>query len=160
MKVWLVITYKTNESKALQRNLENQNFEYYLPKILVISEKTQTKTEKMLFPGYAFVYCNLNDYSTIKYSKGVRKVLIFGSSIPSISDNQIKKIKEIEQNSQISPIEINLRVGDQVKINVGPFKDVITQIISSPCNERVGVLLNILGSSRLTQISSKIVNKI
>jgi len=160
MKIWLVITYKTNESKVLQRNLDHQNFEYYLPKILVISEKTQTKTEKILFPGYAFVYCNLDDYSALKYSKGVRKVLIFGNSIPSISDTQIKKIKEIEQNSRISPIEINLKVGDQVKINDGPFKDVITQIISFPSNERVGVLLTILGSSRLTQISSKIVNKI
>ena len=33
MKVWMVATYKNNELKRLKDNLQNQDLEYYHPKI-------------------------------------------------------------------------------------------------------------------------------
>ena len=87
MKYWLVATYKINESKRADSNLSNQNFEYYLPKIKVKKADSNLK-EEVLFPGYVFIKTRLEDYSLIKYTKGIKKVVKFGKNIPLFEKNQ------------------------------------------------------------------------
>ena len=107
MKYWLVATYKINETKRLESNLSNQNFEYYLPKIKVKKSNSNFK-EEILFPGYVFIKTRLEDYSLIKYTKGIKKVVKFGKNIPRLTDYEIKSIQSIEKLSNINSIEVLL----------------------------------------------------
>ena len=154
MKFWLVATYKINEIKRLERNLSNQNFDYYLPKIKVKKLNSNLK-EEVLFPGYVFINSRLEDYSLIKYTKGIKKVLKFGNSIPRMTDNEIKSIQSIEKLSSTKPITPEINIGQDAIVLEGPFKGTLVKICSFPSKERIEVLLNILGSSRRISIMKR-----
>ena len=60
-KKWLIALYKSNEVKKVERNLLNQKFDYYLPK-LTIKKINATPKVEVLFPGYIFVNTGLENY--------------------------------------------------------------------------------------------------
>ena len=154
MKYWLVATYKINENKRLESNLINQNFHYYLPKIKIKKADSNLK-EEVLFPGYVFINTRLEDYSLIKYTKGVKKVVKFGNNIPRLTDYEIKSIRSIEKLSNSKPIIPKLNLGQEALVTAGPFKGTFVKICSLPSKERIEVFLTFLGSLRKISILRK-----
>ena len=154
MKYWLVATYKINENKRLESNLLNQNFDYYLPKIKIKKPDSNLKKE-VLFPGYVFIKARFEDYSLIKYTKGIKKVVKFGKNIPRLTDYEVKSIKSIEKLSNSKPIIPKINIGQEALVTDGPFKGTLVKIFSLPSKERIEVLLTILGSSRKVSILNK-----
>tara|TARA_B100001057_G_scaffold304347_1_gene304501 strand:- start:189 stop:665 length:477 start_codon:yes stop_codon:yes gene_type:complete len=154
MKYWLVATYKINENKRLESNLLNQNFDYYLPKIKIKKPDSNLK-EEVLFPGYVFIKARFEDYSLIKYTKGIKKVVKFGKNIPRLTDYEVKSIKSIEKLSNSKPIIPKINIGQEALVTDGPFKGTLVKIFSLPSKERIEVLLTILGSSRKVSILNK-----
>ena len=154
MKYWLVATYKINEIKKAERNLSNQNFEYYLPKIKVKKSNSNFK-EEILFPGYVFIKTRLEDYSFVKYTKGIKKVVKFGKNIPRLTDNEINSIRSIEKLSNSEPITLKINIGQAAVVTNGPFKGTLVKICTLPSKERSKVLLTILGSLRKVSILNK-----
>ena len=154
MKYWLVATYKINEKKRLESNLLNQNFDYYLPKIKIKKPDSNLK-EEVLFPGYVFIKARFEDYSLIKYTKGIKKVVKFGKNIPRLTDYEVKSIKSIEKLSNSKPIIPKINIGQEALVTDGPFKGTLVKIFSLPSKERIEVLLTILGSSRKVSILNK-----
>ena len=154
MKYWLVATYKINEIKRAERNLLYQDFDYYLPRIKV-KKLNSNLGEEVLFPGYVFVNIRLEDYSLIKYTKGIKKVVNFGKNIPRLTDNEINNIKSIEKLSNSLPITTKINIGQEAVVADGPFKGTLVKICSLPSKERIEVLLAILGSSRRVSIMEK-----
>ena len=94
MKYWLVATYKINEIKRAESNLLIQNFEYYLPKIKVKKSNSNFK-EELMFPGYIFIKARFEDYLSIKYTKGIKKVVKFGKNISCLTVDEISSIRSI-----------------------------------------------------------------
>ena len=154
MKYWLVATYKINEIEKAERNLSNQNFDYYLPKIKV-KKSNSNLGEEILFPGYVFIKTRPEDYSLIKYTKGIKKIVKFGKNIPHLSDNEINSVKSIEKISNSKPITSKINIGQESEVTDGPFKGTIVKICSLPSKDRIEVLLSILGSSRRVSILEK-----
>ena len=154
MKYWLVATYKINEIEKAERNLSNQKFDYYLPKMKIKKSDTYLK-EEVLFPGYIFINTRLKDYSLIKYTKGIKKVVKFGSSIPRLTDNEIKSIQSIEKLSNSKPITPKINIGQEAVVAEGPFKGTLVKICSLPSKNRIEVLLTFLGSLRRVNILNK-----
>ena len=153
MKYWLVATYKTNEVKRLLRNLMNQRFDYYLPKIT--TKKNSNTKEVLLFPGYIFVYTGLKNYSALKYTIGIKNIIKFGNSVSTISSEEIKSIKMTEQISKRDPITSHIQIGQEVTIKEGSLKGNIVKICELPSKDRVSVLLNFLGSTRKITIQEE-----
>ena len=151
MKYWLVATYKTNEIKRAESNLSNQKFNYYLPKIKV-KKHNSNLSEVVLFPGYIFINTRLEDYSSIKYTTGIKKVIRFGSSIPHLTDNEIKSIQFTEKLSQLKPVSAKIKMGQDAVVSSGPFKGNLVKICSLPSKGRIEVLLTILGYLRRVKI--------
>lgn len=149
MNYWLVATYKINELKRVEINLKNQNFEYYLPKIVIKKHNSKTK-EEVMFPGYIFINTAISNYSSVRYTKGIKNIIRFGKNIAQISDEEIKSINSIEKLSRLEPLFQEIQIGQEVSIISGTFKGNVAKICSLPSKERVGVLLHILGS--LTRI--------
>jgi transcriptional antiterminator RfaH len=153
-KKWLIASYKSNEVKRLESNLLNQNFDYYLPKITIKKINSNPK-EEVLFPGYIFVYTNPENYSFLKYTKGIKNIIRFGDSISCISNKDIKCMQIAEDSSKIDPVVPKLYIGEDVLISKGSLKGSIVKICSLPSRERVGVLLTFLGAIRKVTISTK-----
>ena len=154
MNYWLVATYKANEAKIVQLNLSNQGFDYYLPKIIIKKPDSITKEEAM-FPGYIFINTNINRYSSVKYTKGIKDIIKFGENIAYMTDEEIKSINNVENLSRDKPLVSKIRIGQEVDIKSGTFKGNIGKICSLPKRKRVGILLHILGSNRKIDIPEK-----
>ena len=154
MKHWLVATYKTNEVKRLERNLSNQKFDYFLPKITKKKLNSKPK-EEILFPGYIFVNTSFKNYSTLKYTIGIRNIIKFGNNISCISNEDIKTMQMTEESSKIDPLAAQLQIGQEAIIKEGSLKGMLVKICSLPSRERVGILLTFLGSSRIVTIQEK-----
>ena len=151
-KKWLVASYKSNEANRVERNLLNQNFSYYLPKIIIKKINSNLK-EEILFPGYIFVNTNFENYSALKYTKGIRNIIKFGNNISSISDEAIEAMKTIEKTSKIDPVASQLQIGQDVIIANGSLAGSIVKVCSLSSKQRVSVLLSFLGSVRRVIIS-------
>ena len=98
IKKWLVATYKINEFKRLEKNLLNQKFDFFLPKITV--KKNSKFKEEALFPGYIFIHASFENYSAIKYTIGIKNILKFGDRISCISNEEIKSIQLVQDESR------------------------------------------------------------
>ena len=153
-KKWLVALYKTNEVKRVKSNLVNQKFDFYLPKITIKKINSYSK-EEILFPGYIFVNIALKNYSALKYTIGIKNIIKFGDNISCISSEEIKSMQMVEETSKIDPIALQIRIGQDALITKGSLKGSMVKICSLPSNERVGVLLNFLGSIRRVNIQKK-----
>ena len=154
MKYWLVATYKINEIKRIESNLKNQSFDYYLPKIITKKHNTNPKEEAM-FPGYIFINTDIDRYSSVKYTKGIKNIIKFGNNISSITIEEIESIRMVEKASRLQPLVEKIKIGQEVNIKSGSFKGNVAKICSLPSKERVGILVHILGSSRRIDISEK-----
>jgi transcriptional antiterminator RfaH len=154
MKYWIAATYKIKEINILERNLSNQNFQYYLPKITTKKINTNPKDE-VLFPGYIFIKTKLDKFSSVKFTKGLKNIIKFGYSIPYISENEIKFMQLTEKASKIDPVVSQIQIGQEVSVSGGSFKGNIVKISSFPSKERVTILLSFLGSIRRANIPIK-----
>jgi len=154
MNKWLVASYKVNEIKKLERNLRNQNFDFYLPKIKIINLDSSLKVE-VLFPGYIFINIGMQKYSALKYTKGIKTIIKFGNKISFLNENDINDIRIIEKTSNAHPVIQKLEVGQDVFVKEGSLKGRIVKICSLSSRERVEVFLNILGSKKRVNIMKK-----
>ena len=153
-KNWLIATYKIQELRRVERNLLNQKFDYYLPKITSKKINSNPKVE-MLFPGYIFVNISFENYSALKYTMGIRNIVKFGDHISCISDKEIEAMQMVEKKSKINPVVSQIKIGQEVKIAEGPLTGIIAKVCSLPSKERVGILLSFLGSVRRVTIPEK-----
>ena len=153
-KNWLVATYKLNEVSRVESNLLNQKFDYYLPKITTKKINSYPKLE-VLFPGYIFVNTSFENYSALKYTMGIRKIIKFGDNISCISDEEIEAMQMAEEVSKIDPVVSQIQIGQDVMIAKGSLTGSIVKVCSLPSKERVGVLLSFLGSVRRVTIPEK-----
>ena len=153
-KKWLVASYKSNEVKRLERNLLNQNFNYYLPKITTRKINSNPK-EEILFPGYIFVNTSLENYPALKYTMGIKNIIKFGNNISCISSEEIEAMQMTEKTSKIDPVASQIQIGQDAIIAEGSLAGSIVKVCSLPSKRRVGILLSFLGSIRRVSITEK-----
>ena len=147
MKVWMIATYKINELKRLKNNLQNQDLKYYHPKIIT-KKYNSTPKEEPLFSGYIFIYSGIENYSKIKFTRGISKVIRFNNNIATLKDDEICELKKIESESFSTPIIQEICIGQEAKISDGPLKGSFVTIASLPNKDRVNIFLHILGKKR------------
>jgi len=153
-KEWLIALYKINEVKRVEENLFNQEFNYYLPKITTTKANSNPKIET-LFPGYIFINTSLENYSALKYTKGIKSILKFGDKISFLPNDDIKAMQMIEETSKSRPVSRQAEIGQDVILKKGSLEGSIVKISSLPSKKRVDILLYFLGSVRKVSVSEK-----
>ena len=152
MKKWYLIKTKPRQEKIAIANLENQKYRVYCP-FALINNKSQ-----FLFPGYLFIHLDneSQDWSPIKSTKGVLNFVRFGINFAKIPDKVIDLITQNEKNTANKIKNINdFKKGDKVQINDGVFKSCIAIFQSIKSDERVLILLNLLGQEQTLNINKK-----
>ena len=152
MKKWYLIKTKSKQENTAIINLENQEYTTYCPIVKI------NKKNVVLFPGYIFIYLdNHNDnWSPIRSTKGVINFVRFGLNYAFISNNLIDFIKANE-NITIKKIKHlkNFHPGDNVEITEGVFKNYVAKFKSFQSDERVTLLLNLMGQQQKIYIERK-----
>ena len=161
---WYVIQTKPGNEHRVEINLFNQEIEIFLPlaETYQYQSKQTVRRIKPLFPNYLFARLDLNlHYYKVKYTRGVNKILGSGVEPIPISEKVIQTIKERMGKDNLVRLEDEWREGDLVRINSGPFKDLIgifQKKISD--NGRVRILLNLIGVDVPVQISQWQIKKV
>ena len=158
-KKWLIAQLKPNSYDLAIRNLERQGFETFLPKMKVTIKKVNKfiNKEALVFPGYAFIGVDLqNSYWTrINSTYGVSKLLSFNNRPSEIPLDLVVELKKRYENIVNPMINENLKSGDTIKFNNGPFANLVANIESVDEKKRIYVLLEVMGGSRKLEINIK-----
>ena len=158
-KNWLVVQIKPNSYDLATRNLERQGVETFLPKMKVTIKKENKFIIKdvLVFPGYGFVGIHLqnSNWTKINNTYGVSKVLSFNNRPSEVPLDLIVELKNRFENNVDPIINENLKKGDTIKFNNGPFAELVANIESVEEKKRIYVLLEVMGGHRKLKINLK-----
>jgi len=155
MTHWYLVKTKSKQEDIAILNLENQNFHVYCPYALISNKNVA------LFPGYIFIQLDktTQNWSSIRSTKGVLHFIRFGLNYARIPDNIIEFIKTNQLNTAEKLININkFKAGDKVQITDGVFKNCTAIFKSFKSDERVILLMNLLGQQQNITINQKSLN--
>lgn len=152
MKKWYLIKTKPRQEKIAVYNLENQNFHVYCPFAFINSKFVA------LFPGYVFINLdeNIQNFSPIRSTKGVLHFIKFGQNLAKIPDSIIDFIRENENSTSRKIKNLNeFKKGDKILITEGVFKNCIAIFKSIKSDDRVLLLLEMMGKEQTININKK-----
>jgi len=147
---WYAVRTKAKQEKTAEHHLSNQNFDIFLPLLRVTVKRgvTWNKRIEPLFPGYLFVKLDVDVQSTasIRSTRGVVGLVKQGDCllpVPSGVMDEIIALQEVGKDA----IEIiqKFKAGEEVTITHGPMAGLDAIYKAKSSEERVIVLLNILG---------------
>ena len=153
MKKWYLIKTKQKQENTAIINLENQGFSTYCPLVKI------NKKNVVLFPGYIFIYLDEHNdnWLPIRSTKGVIDFVRFGLNFAQVSDDIIEYIRVNQANSEEKLKKLSkFKEGDKVRIIDGVFKNCIAIFKSYKSEERIILLMNILGQEQAINIKRKL----
>lgn len=166
---WYVVhTYSGYENKVkanLEKTIENRNLETLILDVQVpmeeVVEEKDGKTKVVLkkkFPGYVLLKMLMTDESwyVVRNTRGVTGFVGPGSKPVPLTDEEVDSmgIAEVLQ-------EIDLEVGESVRIVSGPIKDfaAVVQEINSE-KRKIKVLVNMFGRDTLAELDYNQIEKL
>ncbi len=172
-KRWYVVhTYSGHENKVkinLEKRIEYMNmgekiFRVEVPQKTVTQVKAGKKTEKeeKIFPGYVLVEMIMDDDSwyVVRHTAGVTKFVGSAKHPIAAKDSEIKKIIHRGQ-SQVQKIELDVKVGDKVRIVSGPFAEFIGDITEVyPDKAKLRATVSIFGRETPVELEYKQIQKV
>ena len=152
MKNWYLIKTKPRQETLAVQNLQNQGYHAYCPYAAI------NKKHVVLFPGYLFIYLDneSQNWSPIRSTIGVLNFVRFGLNFAKIPDIAIEFIKANELGTAEKIKNLNkFKKGDKVQITDGVFKNCIAIFESFKAQDRVLILMNLLGQKQTINVSQK-----
>jgi transcriptional antiterminator NusG len=173
---YIVHTYSGHENKVkvnLERRIESMNmadkiFRVEVPQksVTKIKDGKRTEREERVFPGYVLVEMIMDDDSwyVVRHTPGVTKFVGSQKKPIPAKDSEIKRILLRNQPAAGGPaapkVEIDLKVGEVVRITSGPFADfegTVTEV--SPEKERLKASVSIFGRETPVELAFNQVQK-
>ena len=154
MKNWYLIKTKSRQEKIAKQNLKNQDYRAFCPMTKINNRLV------VLFPGYLFVQLNekTQNWSPINSTKGVSHFVKFGLNFAKVPTSVIEFII-INQHLTAEKIK-NLnkfKPGDKVQISDGVFNNFVAIFESYKSDERVILLMNLLGREQSLSVKKELV---
>ena len=125
---WYVIQTKPGNEHRVEMNLFHQEIEVFLPLLETFQYSHAKVLQKIkpLFSNYLFAKLDIDaHYYKVKWTRGVNKILGSGVEPVPISEKVIQTIRERTGKGNLVKLEEEWREGDPVRINSGPFKELI-----------------------------------
>ncbi|MDB0032803.1 transcriptional activator RfaH [Amylibacter sp.] len=157
-KEWFILQFKPNSHHQAIKNLNHQGFETFLP----LNDTTSRKASRFinnthpLFPGYMFVTFDKaeSEWHKINNTYGVLRLVTFNSILKPIPSTVLDNlIGRCDFSGKLLPIE-KLKKGDQVKVLKGPFANFIATVETYETDQRIWVLMDLLGRKTKIQTHS------
>jgi transcriptional antiterminator RfaH len=152
MRNWYLIKTKPRQENIAIKNLENQEYSIYCP-IVKINNK-----HVILFPGYIFIHLDqkTDNWAPIRSTKGVLNFIRFGVIFAQVPDTVIEFIKANQLITKEKLKNLNtFKSGDKVQITDGVFKNCVAIFKSFKADNRVILLMNILGQQQAINVKQE-----
>jgi len=150
---WYALRSKPRKEEIVWRQVLSHGYETFYPRLRVQPVNPRSRKVRPYFPGYLFVHVDLEHIgsSAFQWMPHTLGLVSFGGEPALVPENLIfdirKRIDEI--NKAGGEVLEGLKPGDEVRINDGPFRGYEAIFdYKLPGNERVKVLLELLGNQR------------
>lgn len=151
-KWYLVKTKALNEARIYTR-LTEAGFETLYPKILKKIKGKVRFDVRPFFPTYLFVRFAIEQLRTIRYTRGVARVVSFGPEPQEVDPEIIETVRRRMDESGIVTLvkpPVEWKPGEKIKIGDGPFAGLDAIFVEAlPDRERVVLLLEAVSSFRV-----------
>lgn len=172
-KRWYVVhTYSGHENKVkvnLEKRVEYLNlgdkiFRVEVPQKTVtkVKEGKRQDREEKIFPGYVLVEMIMDDdtWYVVRHTAGVTKFVGANKRPIPARESEIKKIIHRAQ-VQTTKVEIDVNVGDKVRIISGPFADFVGDITEVyPDKSKIRASVSIFGRETPVELEYNQIQKI
>jgi transcriptional antiterminator RfaH len=162
MKEWYVASVQPHQEVRADRNLRLQGFESWLPRMRR-SRRHARRIDTILvpfFPGYLFVRlnCEIERWRSINGSHGVRHLLCQDGRPATVPHGFVEALRQSSDEEGLLALTTDdLKLGQQVRLMSGPFMDYVGSLIRLTDQERVTLLLKVLGRYVETIVPRRIV---
>lgn len=169
MRQWYVLLIEPQQEAKAAAHLIGRGVKQYLPTIPSWTtrgiKRTKVKVLRPMFPGYLFVRLDFaNDGRALRHIRstvGVTKFLQFDTDYAVVPEQAMQRIFAVEQDMlKPRPKVRAYAVGEKVRINEGPFSGINGDIVGLDDNDRVKVLLSLLGRATPVQLSESVIEKL
>ena len=155
-KEWFILQFKSNSHDLAAKNLTRQGFEIFLPLHDTTSRRSSRfmDASKPLFPGYMFIRFDRAEskWHKINNTYGVSRLITFNSILKSIPTTFVDSLMmRYDLSGKLLPIK-KLEKGDHVTILKGPFTNFIATVEKYEADERICILMDLMG--RKTKIQT------
>lgn len=165
-KLWRTVYCKSREERRAEAHLENQGFEVFLPRVRTLTRirgRTQTRVEPM-FPRYLFIALEefIDDWSTIRSTRGVISLVRFGDQFPTIQDGLVQALRTQHDRKGVVDISeaMEIRPDDSVEITDGALAGLRAIFRARSGQERVTVLLKMLNHEKEIELPGNAIRKV
>lgn len=158
---WIAINTHPHREHTAVEHLTRQKFGVYCPmelRRIRHARRTQDVT-RPLFPGYIFaqVAPDLTLWRPILSTIGVRAMIRYGDQPAFLDDAFIQGLRAREIDGVIAKPLRPYEVGQQVRLNGGPFDGLIATILEMDGRDRLTLLTSLLSQSvRMTVAVSSV----
>lgn len=151
---WFVCLTKPRQEAYAVVKLGEQGYQVYLPLLdsWVRRAGKWCRKQSVMFPRYAFVRPAAPEHSIspVRSTPGVTTLVKFGPVLARLPDSKLLALQSlVAQRAQALPAR-PLAAGQQVVFASGPFKG-MAGLVSSVADERVSVLMSLLGQQQNLQ---------
>jgi len=160
---WYVVQSQPHQEALSETTIRRLGVETFLPRIKQrkIIRRVARNVVSPLFPGYLFVRTDLKrNFRAVKYARGVRDILSFGSIPTIVDDSIIESIKSRLKEDGIISESPAFKPGQAVRIQGGAFQGIEAVFECEMSDrQRAMVLLQVLsGQARLVVDLALVVN--
>jgi transcriptional antiterminator RfaH len=154
MSYWACAQLETRRERTALHFLSLNGFTTYCPRIRIERSSRERERSTWLFPGYAFVWIELQ-WHAARWSPGViRLVSSSGAEPAKVPMSVIDDLRGRERNGYVVlPKVRGLERGDKVRVTHGPLNGSIAIFDGMRPHQRVAILLSLLGRQQRVELS-------
>jgi transcriptional antiterminator RfaH len=154
---WYLLRTKTNAEQQAQDHLTRQGYDSYFPRFAQRVRRFGRRFHVVgpLFPSYLFLRLavGLQPLSPVKSTRGVLGIVRFGEDYAVVPPHIIAQLRRrADRYGLHASAERIPKPTDRIRVKEGPFEGVDAIFVRDCGEERVLVLLNILGQERTLQL--------
>jgi transcriptional antiterminator RfaH len=160
---WYAVYTRPRFEKQVQKSLQDQGIEAYLPLIKTMRQWSDRKkmVEVPLFSSYVFVHINRSSYDQVLKTYGAVKYITFEGKAASIPAKQIDNLKIIvDSNEKVETTLKSWRKGDQVTVTAGSLKGLKGELITEGRRKKVLIRIHGIDQNLTVEVHNSLIESI
>jgi transcriptional antiterminator RfaH len=159
MLAWYLVYTKPQQERLALENLERQGYQAYLPLIRNRRRRAGRYVALIepMFPRYLFLHLSdvTDNWGPIRSTIGVSKMVRFGDMPARVPDDLIEILHSREDEAGVQDLAPpEFKAGDRIRIVEGPMAGYEGIYQAKTSQERVVILLEIVGQSSRVQLAA------
>lgn len=161
---WLCVYTKPRCEQDALKQLERQCYQCFLPRLRNVRQRRGARTALIepMFPRYLFLRANWGEQNLapVRSTRSVIDFVRFGGKIGTVPDVLVEGLMRAADPAGVILLDAELRPGEQVRVVDGPFLGLEGIYKARSGEQRVIVLLNLLGREQAIRVPATAVERL